>query len=232
MLQVVILAGGLATRLYPITEKIPKSLVEVAGFPFIHHQLNYLKKQGIEEVVICLGYLGELVEEFISKQSYGLNISFSYDGVKQLGTGGALKNALNRLSDQFFIIYGDSFLPIDYLKVYRASVDNKGCAIMVIFKNNNKFDVSNVKKVTDDIIFYDKKSPGPDMKYIDYGLSIASKKMIEDFKGGSSYDLSDLMHKISIENKLIGFEVTERFYEIGSHNGLAETRAYFLKDGL
>jgi NDP-sugar pyrophosphorylase family protein len=229
MLQVVILAGGLATRLLPVTEKIPKSLVEVAGFPFIHHQLVYLKKQGINEVVICLGHMGEMVKEFVSKRSYGLSISFSFDGQKQLGTGGAIKNALSILKDRFFILYGDSFLPINYSKVYQALIGYQDYAVMTIMRNNNKYDVSNVKIISENIIFYNKNSPSADMEYIDYGLSIISKKMIKDFHADYIFDLADLMQSISTQKKLLGFEVFERFYEIGSHDGLTETREYFDK---
>jgi MurNAc alpha-1-phosphate uridylyltransferase len=229
MLQVVILAGGLATRLQPVTRKIPKSLVEVAGYPFIHHQLNYLKKQGINEVLICLGHMGEMVQEFVLKQSYGMSISFSFDGPLQLGTGGALKNALNFLRNKFFILYGDSFLPIDYLKILKESIHNDNFAIMTIMKNNNKFDRSNVRFISKNYIIYNKKSPEADMNYIDYGLSVISKKMIEEFQANNKFDLSDLLHEISKEKKLIGYEIFERFYEIGSHGGLADTRLYFEK---
>lgn len=229
MLQVVILAGGLATRLQPVTKKIPKSLVDVGGYPFIHHQLMYLKKQGINEVLICLGHMGEMIQEFVSNQSYGMSISFSFDGPVQLGTGGALKNALKFLRDKFFVIYGDSFLQIDYLKIFKQSNDYNNFAIMTIMKNENKLDRSNVKIIIENYILYDKKSLETDMNYIDYGLSIITKKMIENYVTETKYDLADLMHKISIEKKLIGVEIFDRFYEIGSHSGLADTRLYFEK---
>ena len=227
MLQVVILAGGLANRLRPVTEKIPKSLVEIRGFPFIHYQLMYLKSQGITEVLICLGHMGEMIQEFLSKKSYGLNISFSFDGSIQLGTGGAIKNAFSMLKDKFFLTYGDSFLPIDYSKVYQASIEMNDYVVMTILRNNNAFDISNVRYISDNLIYYNKSFPEKNMKYIDYGLSVISKSMIKDFNVAGTFDLADFMCKISKEKKLIGFEVFDRFYEIGSHSGLAETVDYF-----
>src|SRR6187431_438884 len=125
MLSVAILAGGLATRLRPITETIPKALVEVAGVPFIARQLDYLRAQGIPRAVLCVSYRGEQIEAAIGDgRDFGLEVRYSYDGPKLLGTGGALKRALPLLGERFFILYGDSFLPVDFGAVeaaFRAS---------------------------------------------------------------------------------------------------------------
>ena len=114
-LPVAILAGGLATRLRPITEKIPKSLVDVAGEPFIVRQLDYLFRQRVRDVVLCIGYLGEMIEAVVGDGSrFGLRVSYSIDGPILLGTGGALRRAAPLLGEAFFVLYGDSYLPVDY----------------------------------------------------------------------------------------------------------------------
>jgi MurNAc alpha-1-phosphate uridylyltransferase len=146
MLPVVILAGGLATRMKPITEKIPKSLIEVNGKPFILHQLDYLKSQGIQNIVLCIGHLGHMIKSLIGDgKALGLNIQYSLDGDKLLGTGGAIKKALPLLSKDFFVLYGDSFLPIDYKNVEDAYVSSKKNALITVIKNNNQWDKSNVE---------------------------------------------------------------------------------------
>ena len=120
-LPVAILAGGLSTRLRPITENIPKALVDVAGKPFIARQLEYLRRQGITRVVLCLGHLGEQVEALVGDgAAFGLDVGYSWDGPRLLGTGGALKRALPLLGGQFFVFYGDSYLQIDFRAVERG----------------------------------------------------------------------------------------------------------------
>jgi len=228
--QVVILSGGLGTRLYPITKIIPKSLVDICGKPFLYHQLEYLRLQGIESVVICLGHMGEMVSEFLRNyDSHQMKISCSFDGESQLGTGGAIRKCLNLLEDNFYIIYGDSFLPINFQMLNKFFFDNRKNPVMSILKNDGKFDISNVEKTSAYFIYYNKKKPLKNMSYIDYGLSILPKKLFYQYEEGACFDLADLMHKLSTHNQLMGYEVFDRFYEIGSHEGLAETRDFFLK---
>ena len=227
MLSVVILAGGLATRLRPITEKIPKVLVEVAGKPFIHHQLEYLRKEGIKKIVLCIGYLGEMIEKEVGDGSkFGLEITYSYDGDFLLGTGGAIKKALSLLSKDFYVLYGDSFLPIHFKPVEDFYFMSKKPALMTIISNENKWDKSNVFCNAGIIIEYNKKESNPQMKFIDYGLCILSRGLFDAYKDECFFDLADLYHKLSITGQLAGFEVFERFYEIGSHKGLEDAKLY------
>lgn len=230
MIPVVILAGGLATRMKPITEKIPKSLIEVNGKPFILHQLDYLKSQGIQNIVLCIGHLGHMIESLIGDgKALGLNIQYSLDGDKLLGTGGAIKKALPLLSKDFFVLYGDSFLPINYKDVEDAYVLSKKNALITVIKNDNQWDKSNVEFASGTLIEYNKHRPNERMHYIDYGLSILNQSIFDAYPENESFDLSDLYHKLSLHDHLAGFETFERFYEIGSQNGLKETETYLSK---
>lgn len=230
MLPVVILAGGLATRMKPITEKMPKSLIEVNGKPFILHQLDYLKSQGIQNIVLCIGHLGHMIESLIGDgKALGLNIQYSLDGDKLLGTGGAIKKALPLLSKDFFVLYGDSFLPINYKDVEDAYVSSKKNALITVIKNNDQWDKSNVEFASGTLIQYNKHHPNERMQYIDYGLSILNQSIFDAYPENESFDLSDLYHKLSLHDHLAGFETFERFYEIGSQNGLKETENYLSK---
>jgi NDP-sugar pyrophosphorylase family protein len=227
MLPVAILAGGLATRLRPITEKIPKALIEIAGKPFIFHQLQYLRKEGIEKVVLCLGYLCEMIEEKVGDGSkFDLDITYSYDGDFLLGTGGSIKNALPLLDKNFYVLYGDSFLPIHFSSVEESFLNSKKPALMTVILNENKWDKSNVIFKDGIVLEYNKKEPKSEMKFIDYGLGVLSKTLFDKYEGKVAFDLADLYHLLSIENQLAGFEVNERFYEIGSHQGIKETELY------
>ena len=227
-LPVAILAGGLAKRLRPITENIPKALVDVAGKPFVMHQLQYLKKQKVTNVVLCLGYLGEQVASLIGNgSSFGLNVCYSWDGPTLLGTGGSLKKALPLLGEHFFVYYGDSYLPINFQTVAYDFLICKKPALMTVFKNDDKWDKSNVFFQNKIIIEYNKLTHRREMLYIDYGLSILSASVLLDQPDKIPLDLSEIFHKLSIQGLLAGHEVYERFYEVGSHKGLEETIEYF-----
>lgn len=233
MFPVVILAGGLATRMRPLTEKLPKSLLEVSGEPFIIHQLRYLKLQGITKVIICAGYLGEMIEALVSNgEAFGLNVQYSFDGQKPLGTGGAIKKSLSKLENNFFVLYGDSFLPINFYDVQDVYIKNNNKALMTIIKNDNQWDKSNVRYESGKLIEYNKKNPKQNMKYVDYGLAVLNKSIFSVFP--EIFDLSDLYHDLSLRDDLAGYETNQRFYEIGSMQGLKETENYlkFLKEML
>jgi NDP-sugar pyrophosphorylase family protein len=229
MFSVAILAGGLATRLRPITETIPKALVEVAGKPFIVRQLDYLRDQGITQVVLCVGYLGEMIRDLVGDgYDLGLHIRYSEDGARLLGTGGALKKAVPLLGDNFFVLYGDSFLPISFYEVQSAYVNSEQKALMTVLKNQNQWDTSNVLFARDQLIEYNKRTPRPNMNYIDYGLGIFSSAVFDPFPAEQPLDLADIYQGLSVQGQLAGFEVCDRFYEIGSPSGLKETEEYFL----
>lgn len=227
-LSVAILAGGLATRLRPITKTIPKSLVEVAGRPFICHQLDYLREQGIKKVVLCTGYLGEMIEDVVGDGAdFGITVAYSPDGPVLLGTGGAVRQALPLLGDQFLLLYGDSFLPIDFSKVEAAFHESGKPGLMTVYHNGDQWDKSNVLFRDGQLIEYNKKTPRPEMRHIDYGLGALKASTFADTKAGEIFDLADLYHRLSLQNHLAGYDVQERFYEIGSHSGLQEAETYF-----
>ncbi len=233
MLPVAILAGGLATRLHPITETIPKALVDVAGKPFVVRQLDYLSRQGITRVVLCISYRGEQVEAVVGDGSaFGLEVHYSWDGPHLLGTGGALRQALPLLGEQFFVFYGDSYLPIDFRAVERAFLESGKPALMTVLRNENLWDKSNVLFREGRIAEYNKRAPTSAMTHIDYGLGVLSATTLRDAPAHEPFDLADVYHKLSVQGSLAGHEVFERFYEIGSHKGLEETIDYFKKGEL
>ena len=231
-LPVAILAGGLATRLHPITETIPKALVEVAGKPFILRQLDYLRRQGVSRVVLCTGFLGEQIEAIVGDGSaLELAVSYSQDWPNLMGTGGALKQALPLLDTQFLVLYGDSYLPIDFASVERVFLASGKPALMTVQRNADRWDKSNVLFRDGVIVEYNKQSPTPEMKHIDYGLGALSARILVDEKTPGPFDLADIYHRLSLSGQLAGYEVYERFYEIGSHKGLAEAADYFKGGG-
>lgn len=222
-ISVALLAGGLATRLRPITEKIPKVLVPVAGKPFLAHQLELLRDQGIRHVVLCLGYLGEMVvEEFGDGSAYGIQLDYSFDGPKLLGTGGALRRALPKLGRQFFVLYGDSYLTCPFAPIAKCFERSGKAGLMTVYRNEGFYDTSNVVFRDGGIAVYDKKLKLPEMQHIDYGLSLFRAEVFAKHPADEKFDLADVMTQLVAEKQLAGYEVPERFYEIGSHEGLAE----------
>lgn len=223
---VAILAGGLAARMHPLTERIPKALLEVAGRPFIEHQLVLLRREGVDRVVLCVGFLGEMIEARIGDGArFGLSISYSFDGERLLGTGGALRRALPMLGEQFFVLYGDSYLDIVYAPVQAAYRESKLPALMTVFRNEGRWDTSNVLYDGKRIVRYDKGHPTADMKFIDYGLGIVNRDTLRTCTD-ETFDLSDLYAALAREGRLAGFEATRRFYEIGTPSGLAEADSH------
>ena len=173
MIPVAILAGGVATRLRPVSERLPKSLVAVAGEPFIAHQLRLLRREGLERVVLCVGHLGEMIREFVGDGArFDLTVEYSFDGDRLLGTGGALRQALPLLPDTFFVLYGDSYLDIAFEPVLAAFRRCGAAAMMTVFRNEGRWDTSNVLFDGQRVVRHDKRAPTPDMQYIDYGLGI------------------------------------------------------------
>ena len=226
---VAILAGGLATRLYPSTKNMPKSMLVLAGKPFISHQLELLKKKGVTEVVICAGYLGTQIQDFVlNGNDFGLEVKYSFDGEKLLGTGGAVKKALSKLRDPFFVMYGDSYLDIDYKEIANYFILNKMPGLMTVLKNENKWDKSNVIFKNNRIVKYEKNDITPDMNYIDYGLGIFRKRVFDNYSKDEIFDLASVYMRLAEKKCLLGYEVENRFYEIGSRIGLEETKKYIV----
>ena len=221
-IPVAILAGGLATRLRPITEKIPKSLVPVAGRPFLAHQLEMLHARGIRRVVLCIGHLGEMIQQDFGAEAFGVKLEYSFDGPKLLGTGGAIKRALPKLGAEFFVLYGDSYLPIPYRPVTEAFHRSGKPGLMTVYRNEGKYDTSNVVFRDGEIAVYDKKLRLPEMRHIDYGLSLFQAQVFAAYGDDQIFDLAEVMGRLVREKQLAGYEVLERFYEMGSPAGLAE----------
>lgn len=221
-----LLAGGLATRMRPVTETIPKAMIEVAGEPFIAHQLRLIACKGVKQVVICCGFLGEQIVDFVGDGSrFGCSVNYSFDGDTLLGTGGALAKALPLLGDEFLVMYGDSWLDADFAEVYSAFQRSGLPALMTVYRNEGRWDTSNVEFVDGVIRRYDKINRTPEMRHIDYGLGVVEAVVFADQPGGVSFDLAELFARLLARGKLAGHEVFERFYEIGSPAGLVETGA-------
>ncbi len=228
-IPVAILAGGLATRLRPITEKIPKSLVPVAGRPILAHQLEILHAQGIRHAVLCIGFLGEMIQREFGSEACGIQLEYSFDGEKLLGTGGAIKRALPKLGEEFFILYGDSYLPIPYAPVAEFFQRSGKLGLMTVYHNQGKYDTSNVVFRDGEIVVYDKKARLPEMHHIDYGLSLFRSSVFAAYAADQVFDLAEVMGKLVRDKQLAGYEVPERFYEMGSPAGLAELEALLAK---
>jgi NDP-sugar pyrophosphorylase family protein len=223
-----ILAGGLGTRLGPSSQALPKALVPVAGRPFIDHQLELLKRNGIRRVVLCLGHRGEAVEAHLGNgAAHGLALEYSYDGGRLLGTGGALRRAGPLLGPLSWVLYGDSYTDIDLASVLRAFETTEAWGLMTVLRNEGRWDRSNVLFRDGRLLRYDKRAPSPEMAHIDYGVALLRREGLERIPPEGHYDLCDLYHDLVDEGRMIGFEVTRRFYEIGSPEGLEEARAYF-----
>lgn len=227
MLPVVILAGGLATRLYPVTRTVPKALISVNGRPFIDHQLSILKEKGVSHVILCIGNLGSLIEEFVGDGSqWGLEVRLSYDGNVLLGTGGAIKKATLILPDSFMILYGDSYLDIDFKPVVKKFYAEKLPVLMTVYRNRNVLGASNILMKDGRILKYDKKDRDPAMEYIDYGLIVIRKEVFDKYPSNEPFDLALVLSQLVDAGLVASYEVEQRFYEIGSVQGIKETENY------
>ena len=232
MLPVALIAGGLATRLKLLTEDIPKSMIRVAGRPFIDWQLIWLKSQGIEDVIICAGHFAAQLKNHVGKgENFGLQVRYSFDGPTQLGTGGALKKALPLLGDYFYVLYGDSLLPVDLLPIEDKFFQNDRTTLMAVIKNQDRWDKSNVEYSDGRVIHYNKKNPTKNMEFIDYGISVLNRNSFTDQKFGAIFDLADVYKDLSKQGNLLGYEVFDRFYEVGSIDGIRQTESYLKSRG-
>ncbi len=224
---VALLAGGLATRLRPITQTVPKALLEVAGRPFIDHQLALLHRNGVRRVVLCLGHLGEQIESHLGDGSaWGMELAYSHDGDRLLGTGGALRRALPLLGEAFWVLYGDSYLDFDYRAVLAHFAASGALGLMTVIRNENRWDRSNVIFRDSQLVCYSKRSPSPLMHHIDYGASLLRREAVLRLSAEGACDLAELFSNLVAAGQMVGYELTQRFYEIGSYQGLAQTEAY------
>jgi NDP-sugar pyrophosphorylase family protein len=233
MLPVIILAGGLATRLRPITEKIPKALVEVNGRPFLDYQMRLLAANGVRRAVLSVAYRGEMIEEYLGDGGrYGIEVSYSYDGPTYLGTAGAIRKALGELGDSFFTLYGDSYLTAPFGDVERTFVASGKAALMTVYRNEGLFDTSNVEFDGGEIRVYDKKNRTAAMRHIDYGLGVFRASLFAGLAEGEAADLAGVYQDALRRGELAAYEVGERFYEVGTVAGIEDTARFFAERGL
>ena len=223
-----ILAGGSGTRLGSKVRDTPKPLLEVAGEPFLHHQLRLLARYGAREVVLCVGYLGEQIEQRIGPERFGLRIAYSHDGARPLGTLGAVRQAAPQLGSRFLVLYGDTYLRIDYAAAARAWVLSGRPALMTVLRNEGRWDVSNVRFDGRLVTAYDKRDPVPGMEWIDHGLGGLGPAALEASMSPSA-NLADLYHELARRRSLFGFAASERFYEIGTPTALAEASEFLAR---
>lgn len=225
MLPVAILAGGMATRMGALTTTIPKALLDVAGQPFLFHQLALLRKAGVHRVVLCVAHLADQIEAAVGDgAAHGLEVLYSRDGAEMLGTGGALRRALPLLGERFLVLYGDSYLRCDYQAVARAFESSDKAGLMTVYRNDGQYDASNVSFVDGRILRYDKTPGLPGMTHIDWGLGAFKSTVFSSYTSQQRFDLALVYQQLLARDELLGYEMHERFYEIGSIGGLEETR--------
>lgn len=222
---VCILAGGLGTRLGERVAGTPKPLLQVAGKPFLMHQLRLLAANGARHVVLCVGYFGERIEKRIGRTQFGIEIEYSYDTPGLDGTLGAIRRARSLLPDRFLVLYGDTYLRLDYRGAAEAWRESGRLGLMTVLRNDGRWDASNVLYAERKVLAHDKNAPTPEMRWIDYGLGGLTAPTLE-LVPGEERDLSALYGRLADLNELCGYEVRERFYEIGSPEALAETDAF------
>lgn len=233
MLPVIILAGGLATRLRPITEKIPKSLVEIHGRPFLDFQMRLLAANGVTRAILSVAYRGEMIEEYLGDGArYGIHVTYSYDGPTYLGTAGAIRKALPQLGDCFFTLYGDSYLTVPFAEVERTFLASGKRALMTVYRNEGLFDTSNVEFTGREIVAYDKKVRTEAMQHIDYGLGVFRADAFRGIADGEAGDLATVFQDALRDDELAAYEVRERFYEIGTPAGIGDTEKFLMERGL
>ena len=226
LFPVAVLAGGLGTRLRPWTESIPKALLDVNGEPFLAHQLRLLASRGIERVVLCIGYKGEMIRAWAGDgRRFGVRLEYSEDGPQPLGTAGAVRKALPLVGERFFVLYGDSYLPCDYRAVQQAFLAGGKPALMTVYRNEGRWDRSNVEFDQGRILAYDKRCPTERMRHIDYGLGVFHSSVFAALAPGRPHDLAELYRELLGRGELAAFEVAERFWEAGSEAGLEELRS-------
>ncbi len=229
-MQVVILVGGLATRLKPITEKIPKSMIRINEKPFLEYQIELLKKNNLTDILLCIGHLSSQIKDYFGDgKRFGVRLDYSEEKEELLGTGGALKKAENLLEDEFFVMYGDSYLILDYQEIAAYFHNFNKLALVAVYKNYNQFDKSNLIVKNGLVKLYDKKGVNPEMVYIDEGISILKKNTLRDFPSHTPFPLDRIFQRLISKKELLAFQTNQRFYEIGSPEGLNDFKNLILK---
>jgi len=228
LLPVAILAGGRGTRLGAIARDTPKALVRVAGEPFVFHQLRQLARQGARDIVLCVGHLGEQIADAVGDGArFGLDVRYAFDGPEPVGTAAALRRALPLLGGAFLTTYGDAYLRIDHRSVQRAFEDSGMPALMTVLENEGRWGPSNAHFAEGLVTAYDKRTPPPGARFIDYGLLAFTPDALERDQAA---DLADVCSHLAAHGRLAGVVARERFYEIGTEGALAETDRFLRAD--
>ena len=228
-MQMVIICGGLGTRLVHLTKYTPKSMIQIEGKPFLEYQIEYLKKQSITDILLCVGHLSEKIEEYFGNgQRFGVNLKYSFEKEKLLGQIGAVKNAEPLLEDPFFIMYGDSYLTLDLHKVYNFFMQHDKPALMVVYQNHDKYDKSNIIIQDNMVTGYGEKQRTRDMIYIDYGTSILRKKVLKYVPKDTPYSTEEFFTDLIKKQELMAFESEKRFYHVGDPESLEDFRNYIM----
>lgn len=222
---VCILAGGRGTRLGELAREVPKPLLKVAGEPFLIHQLRLLASHGVHEAVICVGHRGEMIESRLGYACCGVHLAYSHDSPGLDGTLGAIRRALPLLPERFLVLYGDTYLRLDYRAANRAWSESGLPALMVALRNEGRWDTSNLRYEHDRVLAYDKHAPTAEMSWIDYGLGGLGAGALER-TAESERDLAALYAALARRGELCGYPATERFYEIGTPAALKETEVF------
>jgi NDP-sugar pyrophosphorylase family protein len=220
-IQAIILSGGLGTRLRPITETVPKALVPICGRPFLEYQLEYMRNHGVDDVVLCVGHLGQMIEQhFGDGRAFGLRIRYGYEQDRLLGTAGAVKNVEALLDDIFLVVNGDTYPVVDFSHVMESFLTRDRLGLMVVFKNENRWDRSNVITNGTYVRVYSKDQELAGMVYIDFGVSALRRATLAHIPANEPADMSLVYHALIAQEQLLAYETSHRFHEIGSPEGL------------
>lgn len=217
VVQAVILAGGLGTRLRPITYDIPKPMVPINGRPFLEYQIELLLNQGIKDIVLCVGYLREkIIEHFKDGADFGVNIQYSIEK-EPIGTGGALRNAGGFIEDWFFLLNSDTYLNFDYMKAAEVLLDTDRTGLIVVYSNRDKIAANNISLKNNIVLNYDKNTENPEMNGVDAGVSVYRKNVLKYIppKHPVSFE-TEVVPLLIAEGQLLGWLIDERFYDIGT----------------
>jgi NDP-sugar pyrophosphorylase family protein len=229
---IVVIAGGLGTRLHAISKSIPKSLVPVLGRPFVAHQLTLFHRLGLREVVFCLGHLGEQVEEFVGDGArFGLSVRYSHDGQVLLGTGGAVKRVLPMVGPEFLVTYGDSYLEIDCATIVRAHREKAMPALMTVYRDDEATAACNVEFADGRILAYDKIDKTDRMRHVDYGMLLLTRRAFDGWDDVATFDLSAPLGRLAASGRLAGIDWPRRYQEVGTPAGIAALEAYLAGSG-
>jgi NDP-sugar pyrophosphorylase family protein len=229
-MQAAILAGGLGTRLRPLTEKIPKAMVPINGRPFLEYEIELLRRSGVDELVMCIGYLGGKIEEhFGNGKSFGVTIEYSWDGERLLGPIGALKLAERLLGETFFVTYGDAYLRLDYRRMMDVLLRSGVPAVMAVYRNENRYGKSDVVVRNGFVVEYDKQKAVPGMHWINFGVTAMRREALASVIEGQFGDEEPFYGQLLTRGQLLAFETSERFYEIGSESSVRGFRNFISK---